>query len=234
MGINSVMKKVSIYTWILLAACILSFLIPMIYCKQISMDYALKNDWPAPDYIVGWSMCFLFFAPFICFALMLVEVYRKKYHGAKVCILSFGVSIVLPVLLPCCPGHSRVACAQNLKAIGLALMQYSFDNNEYFPPESGVAGLQRLSRYISDERVFICPDSEDVPAGKGGVLDEKNVSYVYVGGLRYNASGEVPLMYEKFNHKNFGNVLFTDGHVAGYSGSNWKDRMYEGSGKPVK
>ncbi len=234
MGINSVMKKISVYTWILLAACILSLLIPIIYCKQISMDYALKNDWPAPDYIVGWSMCFLFFAPFICFALMLVEVYRKKYHGAKVCILSCGVSIVLPVLLPCCPGHSRVACAQNLKAIGLALMQYSADNNEYFPPESGAVGLQRLSRYIDDEKVFICPDSEDVPVEKGGVLGEKNVSYVYVGGLRYNASGEVPLMYEKLNHQNFGNVLFTDGHVAGYSGSNWKDRMREESNKPVK
>ena len=234
MGINSVMKKVSVYTWILLAACILSFLIPMIYCKQISMSYALKNDWPTPEDIVGWSYCFLVLAPLICFALMLVEVYRKKYHGAKVCILSFGVSIAFAVLLPCGHDHGRVACAQDLKAIGLALVQYSMDNNEYFPPESGAVGLQRLSRYINDEKVLICSDSEDVPAGKGGVLGEKNVSYVYVGGLRYNASGEVPLMYEKLNHQNFGNVLFTDGHVAGYSGSNWKDRMREESNNPVK
>lgn len=234
MKLSGIVKNISIYTWILLAACILSFLIPMIYCNQISMDYALRNDWLSPDDVVGWSKWFLFFAPFICFVLMLVEVYRKKYHGAKVCILSCGVSIVLPVLLPCCPGHSRVACAQNLKAIGLALLQYSMDNNEYFPPESGIAGLQRLRHYIDDEKVFICPDSEDVPAGKGVVLGEKNVSYVYVGGLRYNTSGEVPLMYEKLNHQNFGNVLFSDGHVAGYSGSNWKDKMREESNKPEK
>lgn len=234
MKLSSIVKNVSIDTWILLAFCVLSFLIPMIYCKQISMNYALKNNWPSPGDVIGWSKWFLFFAPFISLGLMFVEVYRKKYHGAKICILSFVVSILFAVLLPCCPGDSRVVCAQNLKAIGLALVQYSMDNNDFFPPESGVAGLQRLSHYISDEKVFICPDSEDVPAGKGVVLTEKNVSYVYVGGLRYNTSVEVPLMYEKLNHQNFSNVLFTDGHVAGYSGSNWKDKMREESSKSVK
>ena len=53
-------------------------------------------------------------------------------------------------------------------------------------------------------------------------MTEETCGYVYRGGLTEDVPGDTPIVWDKdANHNNFGNVLFVDGHVTGYAGSDW-------------
>jgi prepilin-type N-terminal cleavage/methylation domain-containing protein/prepilin-type processing-associated H-X9-DG protein len=104
---------------------------------------------------------------------------------------------------------------------------------------SGDGGLNLLvtNNYLVDPNIYICPASVDV-AGTDcsyiylgdvkrllqqagyvnypdrGILRERNMTSK-VGVVADGAKDTVP------NHFNFGNVLYGDGHVKGFSGFNW-------------
>jgi len=118
----------------------------------------------------------------------------------------------------------KVACMNNLKQIGLALMMYANDNKDQLPPESGAAGLRLIIPYLgAATQVLVCPAAAQTPAVAGAELTEANVSYAYLGGLSLKElkdPGTVPLAFDKpGNHDGFAQVVFADGHVATIQGA---------------
>ena len=114
------------------------------------------------------------------------------------------------------PRARRISCASNLKQIGLGLEMYSNDYGGFYPEKSGAAGLEQLRSldYITDYYIFVCPNSTDIP-GKGiEPLTEANVSYCFRGGMSKADAADSAVCWDKpDNHRNFGNILFLDGHV---------------------
>ena len=121
--------------------------------------------------------------------------------------------------------HLGVACAGNLKNIGLGLRMYAGDHDEIYPGKLVDAG-----RYLAYQpAVFICPSS-GTSTGSFGTVDEWT-DYVYVKGLAESAPPNTVLMYcSAENHGGEGgNVLFTDGHVE------WFDsKRTEGDGETIR
>jgi prepilin-type processing-associated H-X9-DG protein len=102
------------------------------------------------------------------------------------------------------------------------------DYDDCFPPQSGAAGLEllRCNDYLSDYKMFTCPSSAVTPCSSPGGLADANISYVYRGGLTETDPADSAICWDKpNNHKNYGNILFIDGSVKGFSGVNWMDNI---------
>lgn len=119
----------------------------------------------------------------------------------------------------------NILCTSNLKSIGLALKQYSMDNEDHFPDKDGVEGLEMLRSnfYLADYKIYACPNQRiRLPRRYSGPLEEKYVGYVFRGGLTENDSADSAIAWDKpGNHKDYGNILFIDGHVKGFHGHDW-------------
>lgn len=124
--------------------------------------------------------------------------------------------ILLPALNQARERARIVVCMNNLKLIATALFMYAADNKDEFPTSNGVAGLQKLidNEYI-EASVFSCPS-------KPAVYKDNKLSaqcpYIYIGGIVGNAAkvqnpSQLPVAFEKANHKQKCNVAFADGHV---------------------
>lgn len=139
-------------------------------------------------------------------------------------------------------------CAGRLKLIGLALKQYSMDYDGHFPPENGVKGFKLLTGndYINDYKIFQCHKvsfenklkryqqlwgltflfGNEISSKSPLNLTEQLVHFDYRGGLSVNDSSDNAIAWDKpGNHKDFGNILFVDGHVKGYSGKDWQKNI---------
>jgi len=134
----------------------------------------------------------------------------------------------------------RINCAGNLKQIGLALRMYTGDNNDVFPDGVGCyddsVGLNLLveRRYLSAMKVFICPSTETRTVS-GTYLAPESVSYRYHAGHTEDSAAThvdtngnqrtytfVSISRDiETNHTRFGNILFGDSHVKGFSGHDW-------------
>ena len=84
----------------------------------------------------------------------------------------------------------KTTCADNLKQIGLAFLQYSQDNSETFPPAFSVAPsytsvFKRVQPYIRNTQILACPSdngpskfSSD-PRASGPLYEQWGASYSY-------------------------------------------------------
>ncbi len=121
----------------------------------------------------------------------------------------------------------KISDANNLKQIGLALCMYAMDYKNKFPAPDGAAGFELLRKeeYLTEPKIFICPATDTKPAKPGEKLTEATVDYVYRGGAVYGKGGDTPVAWDKHgNFKDFGNVLYADGHVSGFSGKDWMEK----------
>jgi hypothetical protein len=147
-------------------------------------------------------------------------------------VLAITILLVVGMLLP--PIGSarykarRISCASNLKQIGLALEQYSMDYDDNFPPYSGAAGLEILRRenYLTDYKIYTCPNASISPGSGTSPLTETTISYVYRGGLTESDPADSAICWDKPNNScKYGNILYINGHVTGITGPNWMDNI---------
>ena len=121
--------------------------------------------------------------------------------------------------------RNRKACANNLKQIGVALLMYANVFQTKFPEKNGAAGLDELRKngFVELPQIFVCPSTEHVAAAPNTPITEETCDYVYIGGLSSEHSNpKTPIAWSKpGNHKDFGCVLFVNGEVKCFSGSNW-------------
>ena len=133
-------------------------------------------------------------------------------------------AMLLPALSSARESARKISCTNNLKQIGLAIRMYSSEHGDKFPAKDGAVGLDQLrsSGLLILPKVYVCPSTDTEPAKKGVALTEDTVSYVYFGGFSEEDSVNIPLAFDKpGNHDKYVNILFLDGHVKGYAGSNF-------------
>lgn len=144
-------------------------------------------------------------------------------------VIGILAGLLLPALSKAHGKAKEISCMNNEKQIGMALIMYAGDFDGKFPPYDGAKGLDLLRQkdYLIDPKVFVCPNSNTIPASFNKPITEDSCDYIYVGGLNEESGNNTPMLLEKpNNHNKYGNILFVDGHVKGYQGANWmKDKV---------
>ena len=142
---------------------------------------------------------------------------KGKYLAKAGVIISIPGIIISIVFIGMCIDKNikksrRMSCLDNLKHVGLALMQYSWDNKHLFPDKNGYAGLQQLvgSGHL-DDKYLHCPACKDI---------DGKTSYIYMGGFQEGSShchgnyDEPPLALDRpGNHRGYMVAVFKDGHI---------------------
>jgi prepilin-type processing-associated H-X9-DG protein len=131
-------------------------------------------------------------------------------------------SILWPALGKAREQAQRVACATNLRQVGMACMMYANENKGQLPDTIDLI----LTTQDVTSSVFVCPSAGHTPAPgataqaqAANLTPGKHLSYAYVGkGLNTvsttNASMTVVAYESPSNHGgDGGNFLFLDGHV---------------------
>lgn len=148
-------------------------------------------------------------------------------------IISILASMMLPTLNKAREKARKIASSNNLKQIGTAMFAYTIDNESKFPYGAGnatgiVAGsLYGLKLELKNPNIFM-----DLSSGKTASIKWSagmNCDFVYAqyatGTTAWNEQNLSPdsgLVANKIGtHVDFGNVLFADGHVVGFSGFDW-------------
>jgi prepilin-type processing-associated H-X9-DG protein len=126
------------------------------------------------------------------------------------------MGIMMPALAKARDVAQRQICANNLKQLGVAMMQYAEDNNDQFPTSDKWCDL--LGPYYKNEKVLVCPaagkgkcnyaiNPDAKPGSSGGTM------LLFETKDGWNQSGGLELLANE-NHRGEGsNVLFCDGHV---------------------
>lgn len=158
-----------------------------------------------------------------------------------IAIIGILAGMLLPVISSAREKARRVSCMNNLAQFGKALIMYSTDNNENFPPN--LAGL--VSGNYVPVKLFKCPSDaarmvagkvEDISGDPAGYCSYNRVVQYMNGAIQANVSASTPascmLMCDKNasapavvegptgfggNHPGKtggGNILYADGHVS--------------------
>src|SRR3978361_1951717 len=81
-----------------------------------------------------------------------------------IAIIAILAAILFPVFAKVREKARQTACLSNEKQLGMALMQYTQDNDEFYPfgnniPWGGGAGWAGVVYpYVKSEKVYLCPD----------------------------------------------------------------------------
>ena len=106
-----------------------------------------------------------------------------------IAIIALLAAILFPVFESVREKARQATCQSNLKQLGLGVMQYRQDNDDYFPPENDVAGVtglfycgssgnsnhpyyawpDRLYPYVKSSQIFNCPDGTSASVEGAGL-----------------------------------------------------------------
>jgi prepilin-type processing-associated H-X9-DG protein len=130
--------------------------------------------------------------------------------------VGFMMGILMPALAKARIVAQRQICANNLKQLGAAMMQYAEDNNDQFPSADKWCDL--LKPYCENEKLFVCPaartgrcsyaiNPDATPTSSGGTM------LLFETQDGWNQSGGLEILTNENHHGEGSNVLFCDGHV---------------------
>lgn len=139
--------------------------------------------------------------------------------GGGIFVVAILAAILFPVFAKVRGNARLAACESNVQQIDLALMQYTQDNNEKFPPSA--AGYKDAI-YVKEEKIFHCP--ADAPGAESYSFNSKLQG---ISLKKINAPTNTVAVYEgrnqtlDFRHEHTGGnvavVGFVDGHVQAIS-----------------
>jgi prepilin-type processing-associated H-X9-DG protein len=145
--------------------------------------------------------------------------------GVRRCLFWLGGLVVVIILvLPNIHrtgGHgSRIACANNLKQVGIGIKLYADEHDDVYPQKFSEI-IQYVSRHAA---IFVCAESGNKPESIETV--DEWTDYVYILGFSTTSAPNAILAYcDPKNHNGEGgNILFVDGNIEWFNSKKSDDR----------
>ncbi len=137
-----------------------------------------------------------------------------------------------PAVAPDVAERHRKGCFNNIRQISVGLNMYANVFKGKYPEKDGAEGLDMLRArgFLEVPQVFVSPASGRLAAEPGKPVADENCDYVYKGGYSEFSDGGLPILWTKPGvHDDYGIVLYVNGDIKEYVGSNWLH--HTGAGK---